>query len=81
MKIAFKKLGAALGAATLLAATGCDSIRDYSVNSYQGIMPVADMRPTGAMPPTTIEVVTVAPAAPLAVPAAEAPAAAPSPAK
>lgn len=34
-----------LCAAGLLFAVGCDHIRDYSVNSYQGVLPSGDMKP------------------------------------
>jgi len=52
MKRALNGLGAALCAGALLATIGCDSIRDYSVNSYQGVMPINDFRPvaTARMP-------------------------------
>jgi hypothetical protein len=42
-------LGAALCAGALLATVGCDHIRDYSVHSYQGVMPVGDFRPAGSI--------------------------------
>jgi len=48
MKRALNGLGAALCAGALLATVGCDSIRTYSVRTYQGVMPVNDFRPTGA---------------------------------
>lgn len=35
---------AAAGAVLLLGTTGCDSIREYSVNSYQGVLPMQDSR-------------------------------------
>jgi hypothetical protein len=43
---------AALAATILLATAGCDSIRDYSVSSYQGVLPMADFRPSGSVPMT-----------------------------
>jgi hypothetical protein len=49
MKRVMNGLGAALCAGALLATIGCDSIRDYSVNSYQGVMPVNDFRPSGSI--------------------------------
>jgi hypothetical protein len=49
MKRVKNGLGAALCAGALLATVGCDSIRDYSVNSYQGVMPVGDFRPAGSV--------------------------------
>jgi hypothetical protein len=49
MKRVKNGLGAALGAAALFATVGCDHIRDYSVNSYQGVMPVGDFRPAGSV--------------------------------
>jgi hypothetical protein len=49
MKRVLKGLGAALCASVLLATIGCDHIRDYSVNSYQGVMPVGDFRPAGSV--------------------------------
>jgi|SwirhirootsSR2_FD_contig_81_255088_length_477_multi_3_in_0_out_0_2 hypothetical protein len=49
MKRALNGLGAALCAGALLATVGCDSIRDYSVSTYQGVMPVNDFRPSGAV--------------------------------
>ncbi len=51
MKKTFNKLGAALCACALLATVGCGSIREYSVNSYQGILPAADVTPWGSLPP------------------------------
>jgi hypothetical protein len=50
MKRVLNGLGAALSAGALLATIGCESIRDYSVNSYQGVMPVSDTRPSGSLP-------------------------------
>ncbi|MGZ5529839.1 MAG: hypothetical protein ACXWJB_14270 [Limisphaerales bacterium] len=41
-------LGMVLATAALFATVGCDHIRDYSVNSYQGVMPVNDFRPAGS---------------------------------
>ena len=35
-------MSAALAASILLATAGCDSIRDYSVNSYQGVIPMGN---------------------------------------
>ncbi len=55
MKKPFHKLGAFLCAGALLATVGCDSVREYSVNSYQGILPAADLTPWGSLPPTRVE--------------------------
>jgi hypothetical protein len=52
MRRVLNGLGAALGACVLLATTGCDTIRDYSVNSYQGVMPAGDFRPSGSIAAT-----------------------------
>jgi hypothetical protein len=52
MKRVKNSLGVALGAAALFATIGCDHIRDYSVNSYQGVMPVGDFRPAGSVAAT-----------------------------
>jgi len=49
MKRALNGLGAALCAGALLATVGCEGIRDYSVNSYQGVMPAGDFRPSGSV--------------------------------
>jgi hypothetical protein len=49
MKRVKNSLGAALAAAALFATIGCDHIRDYSVNSYQGVMPTGDFRPAGSI--------------------------------
>jgi hypothetical protein len=48
MKRALNGLGAALCAGALLATVGCESIRDYSVRTYQGVMPINDFRPAGS---------------------------------
>ncbi|HUS34466.1 MAG TPA: hypothetical protein VM680_03855 [Verrucomicrobiae bacterium] len=52
MRRVLNGLGGALCACALLATTGCDHIRDYSVNSYQGVMPAGDYRPTGSIAST-----------------------------
>jgi hypothetical protein len=74
MKRVLKGLGGALGACALLATVGCDHIRDYSVNSYQGVMPVGDFRPAGsvaaAQQPSNMPRPSVPTAPPEAAPAA-----------
>jgi hypothetical protein len=35
--------------ASVMLFTGCDTIRDYSVNSYQGVLPAGDMRGSGSV--------------------------------
>jgi hypothetical protein len=78
MKRVLNGLGAALGAGVLLATIGCDHIRDYSVNSYQGVMPVGDFRPAGSVAAARITPETPKPSVPdqppEAAPAAAAPA-------
>jgi hypothetical protein len=67
-------VSAAAAAAILLATAGCDSIRDYSVNSYQGVLPMSDFRPSGTVP-TTLTADSPKPSTPPSTPAASSPAA------
>jgi hypothetical protein len=69
MKRIAKLLSAASVAIVLLGTTGCDTIRDYSVNSYQGVLPMSDFRPTGSVP-TTLTPDSPKPSVPAAAPAA-----------
>jgi hypothetical protein len=75
MKRIAKLTSAALAATVLLATAGCDSIRDYSVNSYQGVIPMNDFRGSGSvatsLPPETPNPSIPQPA-PTAAPAAAA---------
>jgi len=81
MKKALKASRAALCVAALLATVGCDSIRDYSVRTYQGVMPINDFRPTGAVTARAdIPNPSVPTPPPEAAPAASAPATATKPA-
>jgi hypothetical protein len=80
MKHVAKTVAFTLSAAALVAITGCTNIREYSVSSYQGVLPVNDFRPTSVtaarvepeMPKSSVPATppTAAPAAPQA-PAAE----------
>lgn len=78
MKRLLNGLGAALCAGALLASVGCDTIRDYSVNSYQGVMPAGDMRPSGTIVAGRMTPDTPKPSVPTPAPEA-APAASTSP--
>ena len=59
MKRIGKLAAAALGATMILAMTGC--VRDYSVSSYQGVMPIRDLQPILQLPPSTNAVQFFAP--------------------
>jgi hypothetical protein len=69
MKRIAKLLSAAMAAFVVLGTTGCDTIRDYSVNSYQGVMPMSDYHPTGSVA-TTLTSDTPKPSVPAAAPTA-----------
>jgi hypothetical protein len=69
MKKTGKLLSAAVAATIILGTTGCDTVRDYSVNSYQGVMPMSDFRPNGSVP-TTITQETPKPSVPTPAPTA-----------
>jgi hypothetical protein len=69
MKRIGKLLSAAIAVTAFLGMTGCDTIRDYSVNSYQGVMPISDFRPSGSVP-TTMTPDSPKPSVPTAPPAA-----------
>ena len=62
-------LSALMAAAIVFGTTGCDTIRDYSVNSYQGVMPMSDFRPSGSVAATVTEE-TPRPSVPAPAPAA-----------
>jgi hypothetical protein len=57
-------LGGALAAAALFATTGCETIREYSVNSYQGVLPAGDSRASGSVTPTAVKDETPRPSVP-----------------
>lgn len=78
MKRILNGLGGALCAAVLLVTVGCDTIRDYSVNSYQGVMPVGDFRPGGSVAPARPTADTPKPSVPTPAPEAAPAAAAPT---
>jgi len=83
-----------LGAVAIFCTVGCNGIREYSVRSYQGVLPMDDFRPpttvtarldsekpnpsTPAAPPVAAP---AAPTAPAAEPAKPAETPAPEPAK
>jgi hypothetical protein len=69
MKRIGKMLSAAMAVTALFGMTGCDTIRDYSVNSYQGVLPMGDFRPSGSIP-TTMTPETPMPSVPTPAPTA-----------
>jgi hypothetical protein len=75
MKRKISLLSAGCAAMILFATAGCDTIRDYSVNSYQGVLPTGDARMSGSVAPTAPTAETPNPSiperAPTAAPAAE----------
>src|SRR3954468_15332535 len=70
MKRTTSLLSAGCAAMILLATAGCDTIRDYSVNSYQGVLPTGDARGTGSVAPLAPLPETPKPSVPESVPAA-----------
>jgi hypothetical protein len=70
MKRVLNVVGGALGVAALIATIGCDHIRDYSVNSYQGVIPAGSMAAFGASTPPRMTAQTPKPSVPTPAPEA-----------
>jgi len=69
MKQIAKLLSGATAAIIVLGTTGCGSVRQYSVNSYQGVLPMNDFRPATSVSTTQTQE-TPKPSVPAAAPAA-----------